>query len=57
MWNAYQVYDVECVSKIKSILLVIFHLIYGAVCLKLTQFFVMIVRICTLANYVSVVFH
>ena len=36
--NACQVYDAECVSKIKTILSIIFYSIYGAVCLQLTQF-------------------
>ena len=36
-WNARQVYDAECVSKIKTILSIIFYSIYGAVCLQLTQ--------------------
>ena len=33
-----QVYAAECVSKIETILAIIFHSIYGAVCLQLTQF-------------------
>ena len=37
-WNACQVYAAECVSKIKTILSIIFYSIYGAVCLQLTQF-------------------
>ena len=32
-----QVYFVECVSKIKLIISVIFSAIYGAVCIQLTQ--------------------
>ena len=43
--NTCQVYSVESVSKL-PILAIIFHAIYGAVCIQLTQFFlVMIVRI------------
>ena len=38
-WNASQVYAAECVSKIKTILSIIFYSIYGAVCLQLTQFY------------------
>ena len=34
----------ECVSKIKSILSVIFHVIYGAVCIQLTITLMMTVR-------------
>ena len=37
-WNAFRVYAVECVSKIKSIPAIFFYSIYGAVCLQLTQF-------------------
>ena len=33
-----QIYAVECVSKIKTILSIIFCSIYGAVCLQFTQF-------------------
>ena len=33
-----QVYAAECVPKIETILAIIFHSIYGAVCLKFTQF-------------------
>ena len=36
--NAYQIYFVECVSKIKHILSVIHHTICGAVCFQLTHF-------------------
>ena len=36
-WNARQVYDAECVSKIKTIISIIFYSIYGAVCLQLTE--------------------
>ena len=32
------VYAAECVSKIKTILSIIFYSIYGAACLQLTQF-------------------
>ena len=35
--NACQVYTAACVSKIKTILSIIFYSIYGAVCLQLTQ--------------------
>ena len=38
IWYACQVYAAECVSKIKTILSIIFYSIYGAVCLQLTQF-------------------
>ena len=31
-------YAADCVSKIKTILSIIFYSIYGAVCLQLTQF-------------------
>ena len=37
-WNACQVHSVECVSKIKLILSMIFHAIYGAVCIQLIYF-------------------
>ena len=33
-----QVYAAECVSKIETILSIIFCSIYGAVCLQLTKF-------------------
>ena len=33
-----QVHSVECASKIKSVLSIIFHVIYGAVCIQLTHF-------------------
>ena len=36
-YNAGQVYRAECVSKIKTVLSIIFYSIYGAVCLQLTQ--------------------
>ena len=36
--KACQVYAAECVSKAQSILPIIFYLIYGTVCLQLTQF-------------------
>ena len=36
--NARQVYAAECVSKIKTILSVIFYSIYEAVCLQLNWF-------------------
>ena len=36
--NAPQLHSVEFVSKIKSILSVIFHSIYGVVCIRLTNF-------------------
>ena len=39
MYHACQVYSAECVSKIKSIHPILFHLIYGAVCIQLAQFF------------------
>ena len=37
-WNACQVYAAACVSKIKTILSIIFYSIYGTVCLQLTRF-------------------
>ena len=37
-YNTCQVYAAERVCKIKTILSIIFHSIYGAVCLQLTQF-------------------
>ena len=37
-YNACQVYAAECVSKIKTILSIIFYSIYGAMFLQLTQF-------------------
>ena len=33
-----RVYAAECVSKIETVLSIIFHSIHGAVCLQLTQF-------------------
>ena len=36
--NASHMHSVECVSKIKSILSIIFHAIYGAVCIQFTHF-------------------
>ena len=36
--NACQIHTVECVSKIKSTFLIIFHAIYEAVCIQLTHF-------------------
>ena len=38
LWNACQIYFVECVSKIKHILSVIHHTICGAVCFQFTHF-------------------
>ena len=38
MYHACQVYSAECVSKIKSIHPILFHFIYGAVCIQLTHF-------------------
>ena len=35
--NACQVHSVKCVSKIRSVLCVIYHVIYGAVCILLIQ--------------------
>ena len=35
---ACHVHSVECVSKSKPILKIIFHAIYGAVCIQLTRF-------------------
>ena len=37
-WNTCQVHSVECVSKIKSSLSIIFHAIYGAVCIQLIYY-------------------
>ena len=34
LWNACQIYFVECVNEIKHILSVIYHTIYGAVCFQ-----------------------
>ena len=42
--NVWQVHSVECVSESKSILSIIFHAIYGAVCIRLPTSLVMIVR-------------
>ena len=39
----------ECVSKIKPVISVTFHAIYGPVCIQLTRFRMMIVRIHTLS--------
>ena len=39
---------VECVSKIKSIISIIFYAIYRTECFQLTHFFCLIVRICVL---------
>ena len=36
--DAYHVHSVECVSKIKSILSIIFHAMYMAMCIQLTHF-------------------
>ena len=38
LWNACQIYFVECVSKIKRILSVIYYAICGAVCFQFTPF-------------------
>ena len=38
LWNACQIYFVECVSKIKHIFSVIHNTIYGAVCFQFTHF-------------------
>ena len=38
LMNVSMVYAAECVSKIETILAIIFHSIYGAACLQLTQF-------------------
>ena len=37
--NACQVHSVECVSRIRTGLSIIFHAIYGALCIQLTHFF------------------
>ena len=37
--NASQTHSVECVSKIKSVLSIIFHAMYGVVCIQLTHSF------------------
>ena len=36
--NICHVHAVECVSKIKGILSIIYHTVYGAVCIQLTPF-------------------
>ena len=38
LWNARQIYFVECVSKIKHIFSVIHYAIYGALCFQFTHF-------------------
>ena len=38
-FEMFQLYAAECVSKTKSILFVIFYLIYGTVCLQHPQFY------------------
>ena len=38
LWNVWQIYFVECVSKIEHILLVIYYSIYGAVFFQFTRF-------------------
>ena len=38
LWNACQIYFVECVSKTKLIFSVIHYTIYGAVCFQFTHF-------------------
>ena len=38
LWNACQIYFVECVSKIKYIFSVIHYAVYGAVCFQFTHF-------------------
>ena len=38
LYNAFQVYSVDSVSKIKLILSIIFHAIYVAMCIQLTYF-------------------
>ena len=38
LWNVYQIYFAECVSRIEHILLVIHYSMYGAVCFPFTQF-------------------
>ena len=38
LWNAWQIYFVECVSKIKHIFSVIHYTIYGSVCFQFTHF-------------------
>ena len=44
-------YSVQGVSKIKSILSIIFHAIYGAACIQLTSFYYDWESMCTLRNY------
>ena len=39
------IYWLECVTKIRTVLSIIFHAIYGVVCIQLTHFLLMIVRI------------
>ena len=49
-----QVHSVVCVSKIKSVLSIIFNIIYGAVCIQLTHSLMMIVRICVLYFIITI---
>ena len=50
--NTCQAHSVRCVSKIKSIPSIIFHAIYGAVCIQLTLFsFDDCKNMCTLSYY------
>ena len=51
LWNACQIYFVECVSKIRHVLSVIHYTIRGAVCFQFTHFLVMIERIHILSYY------
>ena len=37
-WIIRQVHSLECVFKVKSILLIIFHAIHGALCIRFTHF-------------------
>ena len=44
-YNACQLHSVECLFKIRSVIWIIFHAIYGAVCIQLSLSLLMIVRI------------
>ena len=49
--NTCQVHSVECVSKIESIIWIIFHSIYAAVCIELTHVSYGDANTCTLSCY------
>ena len=51
-WNTCKVHSVECVSKLKSILFVIFHSVYNGLCVfNLKISLAMILRMCTLSYH------